>query len=648
MARLPDVTDFGARPSYRSNRLDPVQPEGLEVAEAVTRAAQVFASIYAENKEKDSRLNYALIKNEAMALDVRLRSSFDERQDYEAFDESYQNDLAAGLNELLERRGSLLTPKDLALFQAEMDLMRERGRVVVGERAESLRIQMQAVEVGNQLMAARDQLNVVNDQETRNEIIGQTLETLNAAGEDQIMPWPEVRAQQMQFVTDAATDAINDIKDPQERLEEIRYALAWRERNGGQLTPEQAAAGEGSNSMGDYLPVHVLEEMERVAEKEVELEGIAEIGQSVSDAAFVAHPGLQDGKARETFVRNHPDVQGNPEARNEAMQLVRARGESDRVSTNAANTEYFRMLYSAIQDDPMTQVDPNTMAMLPPRTQENLRDAQRRARENIEWRGEQGDPNGFDKWGAYDHFMGLSVQEMAEWDPDGSWQDADGVEWTWRQSITRARAEQFREMSRQARVALESGEDGGLHTGLTQEQHLERALVASPFFTEKPTASSSEDDRERWMRISLEVDRQLREISRSGVEINPDHIDSVINKVLGTLVTNTEGWNEDLPFAALNPEDYDETYIPIDRAVPMGNMMVTIQTPTIIPNMAGNVPIGGDDFTPQSPYIFIRNQLAAANGGAEPKQRDIEEVWFYVVTQGWAAARNRWLGLEGY
>jgi hypothetical protein len=72
MPRLPDVTDFGARPSLRTDRIDPVYPEGVEVAEAISNAALAFAEAYGQQQQKDSRIKYALAKNEIMAM---MRSS---------------------------------------------------------------------------------------------------------------------------------------------------------------------------------------------------------------------------------------------------------------------------------------------------------------------------------------------------------------------------------------------------------------------------------------------------------------------------------------------------------------------------------------------------------------------------------------------
>ena len=43
--------DFGARPSLRSNRVDPVHPEGVEIAESVAQAAGTFAKIYGEKQQ---------------------------------------------------------------------------------------------------------------------------------------------------------------------------------------------------------------------------------------------------------------------------------------------------------------------------------------------------------------------------------------------------------------------------------------------------------------------------------------------------------------------------------------------------------------------------------------------------------------------
>jgi hypothetical protein len=642
MARIPTYEDFGQRPSLRSNRVDPVQPEGLDVAEGITVAAQTFARIYNEKTQKDSRLGYALAKNELMAFDAELRNTYRDRQDYENFDKSYTDAYTEGFNEIAERHFPKFTQEDRALFSAESDLGRERGRAAIGDLAHGLELAAKRASIETDLIRFSELTQSATPGEERNGYMMQALETINAGVEEGVILKDDAVTMRKAFAETQATHIMADM-EPEDRLDEIQLALLWRERNKATLTPEQAAAGEGSGSIGDFLPLHTLREMEQVTEKEIELENVAEIGQTVSDAAFEAFDGPAQGNERERFAREHPLVKGNAEARNEAIQLIRSRGAAEDANLQRRNTDYFRQLYTLILDDPVTQLDSGIMAMLPPQTQQNLRNARQRALENIHSRDAEGRPTYWgdaDDWQAYEHFMSLSLEEMAQWDGNGTWAK-DNVDYVWRDTISRARAEQFRRMAREARTVLQSGgDDRGLHMGLTQEQYVERRLIASPFFDEKPTASSDADDRARWMRMSLEVDRQLRDISRTQ-EITPDIIDRVITKTLTTEVSVRNTFIDDTyPAAALGPEDYENAYIPLNRKVPMGSQMVNAFTMTVIPTE-----VGGNGLTsPQSPYEFIKNQLSAFKQDNDDDA--IEEVWFYVVTQGWEAAYYRWQGLE--
>lgn len=291
MPRLPDVTDYGARPAISTGRRDPVHPEGLEVAEAVTNAARVFAQIYSDKQQKDSRINYALAKNEIMKLDLQTRRSLDERQDFENFDQAYTEAFTAGIDEITGRHFDRISPDDRLLLTSEIDLIRERGRVEVGAAAKALEVDLGQSSVTSFATEALDNIHMETSQERRNELILQVLETFKAAEENGWFTAQETEAALQTFVASAAEQFLNNM-DPNERLAELEYAREWRQRNG-VIDRENLAQGQGSGSMGDYLPSYVLDKMIRDTREVAAAKNIADVSVGIVDSVMALRRGTE-------------------------------------------------------------------------------------------------------------------------------------------------------------------------------------------------------------------------------------------------------------------------------------------------------------------------------------------------------------------
>ena len=312
MPKLPDVLDYGARPSLRSNRVDQVRPGGVEVAESVAQAASTFAQMYGEKKTKDSRLQYALAKNEIMGLDLAQREGLKERTDWDAFDEDYSTGFNTGRDEIMARYNRL-SGSDRALLQSESDLIREKGRVAAGNLARGMEIDQGRADIILGLDVALEAIQI-EDPENQNALMLQALETVMAATEGETAWFTEQEAETMvqTFVGKAAVNSL-DKMDNEDMIAEIELSLAHRDARG-PITREDIANDKGSGSIADFLHASVLKDMLEKAKEEHKNDTQYEQVYSIIDAVTAEFPGTtaedltaRDKAALASLDRSDPD-----------------------------------------------------------------------------------------------------------------------------------------------------------------------------------------------------------------------------------------------------------------------------------------------------------------------------------------------------
>jgi hypothetical protein len=656
MPRLPDVTDFGARPSLRTDRIDPVYPEGVEVAEAISNAALAFAEAYGQQQQKDSRIKYALAKNEIMAMDLQVRQGLAERQDFENFDEAYTQDFVSGANEILGRHGNRFTKEDAALFQSEINLMRERGRATVAEFAKGLEVDLGRADTVTALEQFTEFAHMTSGEE-RNDYIEQGLETVKAAEEEGWYTEEEADALTHTFATTLATDSLGNM-DAEDRLAEVQLAILWREKHGKPLSKEDAAAGLGSGSIGDFLSLSALRKIEKATEDEIDIEGYMAAGQDASDSAWDLYDGIDQVRQREAHVREM--TKGDPRARTEGMLRVRQRQNSEEGAERLEQNSQYQDLYNGqIESDGAAQLDPGVLSKLPPSLQEDLRGIQKQELEGAGWAAST-------SWEAREAWEGLTdgqkartifhtdppeyqeklLQEMGFTEEEiaaaGLWTDNYGNQHAWRATTAADRASYMLADRAQALARVRAGGSKD-HTGsLSQEQLLERALVTSPYFEVKPTVASEPEVREAWMRISDEYNSQLVELHDQGVTIDDTKRKEVLaNIMIKEVSIRRKLGDDDVLYAGMLPEDYAEGYIEHDREI----RIVPGEAPTTLDTALMQIPERYGGVAGEKQYVrdWIKKRIASSNN--EPVDEididEIEEVWFYLLTQGWDAAEAR-------
>jgi hypothetical protein len=641
----------------RSNRVDPVHPEGVEVAEAISNAAIVFAEAYGAKQQKDSRIHYALAKNEVMALDLQVRQGLKERQDFENFDEAYQTEFTTGYDEIRSRHDRL-TGEDAALFSSEVDLIRERGRAAVSEFAKGLEVDQGRADTETALQQFTEFAHMTEGEE-RNGYILQGLETIKAAEEEGWFTEQESEELGQIFTTTLATDSLGNM-EPEARLEEIQLAILWREKRGAPLSAEDAANDLGSGSIGDYVPLHVLRKMESQTEDEIELENVQGMATEANASAWGMYPDKLDDRQRRQHIRE--TLSDNPAAMKEALSLNATEQAARANEEVIERSEYSRSLTNSLYEtDGRAQLDTGMLSKLNRTEQKAVRDLQKRLLEGNEW-AESTDWEAWEAWDQMTDAQKAATSFDINTDPQNEEEAKQGYYETtgalgepvlipWKAIVSVDRARYMSADRADAEKRLQAGGAADHVGSLSQEQLLDRALIDSPFFDRKPTAAKSDDDiRGDWMRISDRYNRRLVELHDAGVVIDDTKRYEVIADIMVKEVSVRQtGPDEETLFAALQRGEFEEGYIPLKKEITIvpGEPKVSLAGAYMrIPERYGGSPTGQNEYV----HDWIKKRIASTH--AEPVEDvdtdEIEEVWFYLVTQGWDAAESRINRKQGF
>lgn len=295
MPTLPDVVDFGARPGLRTGRVDRPDTGRLAGAEALNQAAQTFANMAIDKRQKDDATEYATSKSDLLKEDMRLRRELEEGGDWENFDEAYRTGMNAARDRITP---NIRTAEDQALFGADADLTVERGVTAMGEIGRRMEIDNRVAGLNSTLEGMRNDI-LEADPMTRNDMMDNVLDRIEALGPDGegILTAVQAEATRQEFVSDVAAATVMNMDAP-ERVAALQASIAAGEN------PQDimAGEGEGSGTMADFLPRDVKIRMLREAEDEAEIETNRSDARAAADAALVAFP--DDIRAQRQAIRD--------------------------------------------------------------------------------------------------------------------------------------------------------------------------------------------------------------------------------------------------------------------------------------------------------------------------------------------------------
>lgn len=631
MATIPQVIDYGARPSLRSSRVDVPGQGELAVADAIERAANTFGQVMVERKEKQDRFNYSMAKQEFLTADLAQREALKDDRDYESFDEKYRTGLGADRDRILEKYR--LTPHDRAIFDAEADLIRERGAAGVGEFRRKIEIDDKLAKLDSSLAMAREKI-MLADPMTRNDILLTTLDSITALEDELILTDKEAEAKRQEFVQDVALASLTAM-DPIEREKVLEASLAHR-KAGGALSAEDIRADKGTGSIADFLHTDTAAKLLKATKKENELDNTQRDAYAADDSAWEQFPELEQSADREALIREL--TKNNPDARKEALA-------SHRLRQNAAiQTE--ALAHQAIMDELEAMIDAGeTFSGLPTDLRSKLTEGElKRLREYSQTSAENRGFADDNDWDAMQTWAGMSQGDQARTDLDGylptdpTKPGQDQIKW--KHVLTRKRMEFMQAQQSAAQKAVAAG---GSEPGLTQTQMLENYLISTPFFDAKPTASSPDEEKARWSRVFTAYDQAVINEGITG-KLTPTRRREIMAEVMRFEVFVAEDWAVDkkFPLAAISDEQVKQAYIPLDE--PLGpNKQTAYTTMITIPATAT-----GPGFTGSAYQWLLTTGKTLDVNGEFPDEELLEQAYFYLVTDGPDAAIRQLSSPEQY
>jgi len=632
MATIPQVIDYGARPSLRTGRVDVPGTGDIAVAEAIERAAGTFTQVMVERKEKQDAFNYNMAKQEYLTADLAEREKLKDDRDYDTFDERYSTGLGKERDRITSKYQ--LTPHDRAIFDAEADLIRERGRASVGEFRRRVMIDDKLSDLDGSLLTAREKAIIAPPGE-RNEILLTALDQINAAEDDLILSEVDAETKRQELVQDVATASLVHM-EPDEREKVLEASLAYRETTG-PLTPDDIRGGKGTGSIADFLHADTATKMLRATQKENELETTQRDAYIASDSGWDIFP--EEGQDAERRAHIRELTKDDPKARKAALEANRLRQASKIRSTALEHQD--------IMSDMMDLVEQGeTYSSLPPGPMGKLTAAERKVIDDFSVSTHERDGFAdYNEWDAQQAWADMSAQERADADLDGFIPTdpnlADQPQIKWKSLLTRKEMEL---MQAQQRVASESIKSGSVEAGLTQTQAFENMLLATPYFDHRPTSTSKKEYQDRWSRM---MGAYHTRVINAGIEegkLSPTRKYEIMGEVLRfeVFVAKDFATDQRYPLSALSDEQVKKAYIPLDE--PLGPSGLNAYTTQIkVPATENGPAFSGYAYT----WLNTVGKTLDPNG-EYPDEELLEQAYFYLVTDGVDAAIRQLSSPERY
>lgn len=317
MATLPQASDYGARVGLRSNRIDlPGQGE-LAVANALERAAGTFVGMAIEHKEKDDAISYSNAKNEYLIADIQEREKLQDDQDFATHDERYRTAMKGHYERLFP---TVRSARDQQLFDAEARLMNERGSVAVGDNARTKKLDWNIAQFERHGTALQGVIMAASDAQTAQDAMFGYLEEANSLLDRGLLTPTQHEAATQTFVTDTAERRLIAM-DPKEREILLERSITMAKTRGEPITREQIAAGEGSGSIADFMPLDVRVQMLEQTRKANEIDETLGTAQGIFDEARALYS--KDSGAMMEEIRRLSSQHDDPKVRQEAVRLGR-------------------------------------------------------------------------------------------------------------------------------------------------------------------------------------------------------------------------------------------------------------------------------------------------------------------------------------
>jgi len=631
MATIPQTIDYGAQPSLRTSRVDVPGSGELAVADAISRAADTFGQVMIERKQKQDKFNYSMAKQEYLTADLQEREALKDDREYETFDERYRTGLKGHRERITEKYG--LTPHDRAIFDAEADLIRERGAAAVGEYGRTIEISDKLSQLEASLAMAREKIQLA-EPFTRNDILLTTLDSITALEEDGILTEKEAEQQRQGFVQDVALASLSNM-DPEDREKHLEASLAHR-KAGGPLSTEDIAAGKGTGSIADFMHTDTATKMLEATKKENELEDTQTSAYAISDFAWEKFPEAVSDSERLSFIREQ--TRNDPKVRKAALEANRLR--------QASSIREEALIHQGIMDDMMELIDAGeTTGGLPPGPMGKLTAGERATLDKYSQSTHERDGfSDYNDWDAMQEWANMSQAEKAATDLDGyiptDPTKPNEPQYRWKHLLTR---KQMELMLGQKTAAQAAQAAGAVETGLTQTQMLDNYLLSTPYFDHKPVSSDPKEYQDRWSRVYSAYDAQVINEGQEG-KLTPTRKREIMQEIMRFEVFVAEDWEADekFPLAALSEEQIKNAYIPLDQPIGI-NGQNAYTTWIKIPASDQGPGFSGPAYT-----WLLNTGKTLSEKNEFPDDELLEQAYFYLVTDGLEAAKRQLSSPEDY
>lgn len=524
MARIPDATALGVRPTAVPRQQVAPDRSGEIIANALIQAGDAFSQKAAENKRKDDRFAYQKAKANLLQADLAAREKLKDIADYRTWHDKYQEFMTAAKD---ESAALISSESDRAMFGVEANLDVARGTAQVNDLMRGREIDDGQATLADTLEKNRTAALSTNDRQLRQQLVESSKQMILAAQENGYINAVQAEKMDEAWTRDTA-EGFLVMMDPEERAKVL---------------------ANPKGTIAEILAPDQRERLRRAALEEGKITRNRAASQAETDNIMEQHPESRKDALAAARSITDPDVRAlavsDINQRFNEVNAIRSEAARERMDTAANIVEEG----GRIQDIP---ADVWSKLSVPERSSLEARQRQVQT-------GEEpiNDDETYYKWTQ------LPQEEQAK---------ANLLDPQWRANMDNAHYE--RAVARQQAILdAQQGNKNAqatLTSAVSVQQRIENSLLGgeNPLFKRKPKPTEAEQVR-RWSSIESAItDRIEQDSIAKGRKLSPQEIQQNVDAVVMDRYFVDGGWfSRDIERvgASLTAEQKADAYVPYDE-----------------------------------------------------------------------------------
>lgn len=216
MARLPDYTTLGSRPSVQDRGGIATKRTG-QASAALVQFGEEVQAVGSALQQRENRLVLAKARSTLLQEDIKARADLENDNDYGTFEQRYTDRMTDARSKLAS---TITSSSDRQIFEMESQVDFERGKTAVMAKARAKEVDFNRASLAETLEANRTSALNATDTESRQAFIEASNDAIRGAAEQGYITEQESATYRQKWTQDFAEASVLML-DPEDRIKAL-------------------------------------------------------------------------------------------------------------------------------------------------------------------------------------------------------------------------------------------------------------------------------------------------------------------------------------------------------------------------------------------------------------------------------------------